>query len=175
MQVKKVLYITSTILLTALTIHFVTIFMLPKYIGWRNINTQMNDYGVNLIEHIDINSERIRKINFSPDNLYSICAYDVSEKPLHFSASIPRSYWSIAFYSENNQNFMTIDNNLGIQSLELVLFGPETPPSSISNSVIATSPTSQGIIIVRIFVQRVEHLNELIKIRETMMCREYKN
>jgi len=175
MQLKKTLYITLIILLTALTIHFVTIFMLPKYIGWRNINTQMNDYGVNLIEHIDINSERIRKINFSPDNLYSICAYDVSEKPLHFSALIPRSYWSIAFYSDNNQNFMTIDNNLGITSLELVLFGPETPPSNISNSVVATSPTSQGLIIVRIFVQRDDQLNELIKIRETMVCREYKN
>lgn len=175
MQLKKTLYITLIILLTALTIHFVTIFMLPKYIGWRNINTQMNDYGVNLIEHIDINSERIRKINFSPDNLYSICAYDVSEKPLHFSALIPPSYWSIAFYSDNNQNFMTIDNNLGITSLELVLFGPETPPSNISNSVVATSPTSQGLIIVRIFVQRNDQLNELIKIRETMVCREYKN
>ena len=47
----------------------------------------------------------------SSDIMYSICTYDVKYKPLIITSSIPDSYWSISFYSDNTDNFVTLNDH----------------------------------------------------------------
>ena len=49
----------------------------------------------------------------SPDLLYSVCAYDLSDGPVRIGAN-PRlaTYWSLALYGANSDNFFVVNDRL---------------------------------------------------------------
>ena len=110
----------------------------------------------------------------SSDIMYSICTYDVKYKPLIITSSIPDSYWSISFYSDNTDNFVTLnDHDIENNYLKISLAGVNSEPKKVSNGTVVVSPTDTGYALVRMFVGNGENLQNLKDIQETLNCIEY--
>ena len=76
----------------------------------------------------------------SPDLMYSGCGYDVTYDPLVINTDIPSSYWSVSFFSQNTDNFATInEQNESGENLKIYLFGPNSKPSKVSDGFIVVS------------------------------------
>ena len=109
----------------------------------------------------------------SPDLLYSIIGFDLSEGPLHINAPIPRdTYWSIAFYSTNTVNFLTInDRQARTNPLEIVLVPEDSMASAPPNALVVAAPGKKGVVLARILIKDNNRLADLIAVQKQMTCR----
>ena len=66
--------------------------------------------------------------------MYSGCGYDVTYDPLVINTDIPSSYWSVSFFSDNSDNFTTINNDqISEGNMTIYLFGPNSKPVSYTH------------------------------------------
>jgi uncharacterized membrane protein len=109
----------------------------------------------------------------SPDLLYSIARFDVSERPLQIRAAVPDgTYWSLSFYGANTDNFWTInDRQAHSKQVEIVLMGPGAPRShQPGQGTLVVSPTNTGVVIARSLVKDEAKLGNLIATQRQMAC-----
>lgn len=93
---------------------------------------------VNSVVHVAPTSEDSRRVvRPSPDILYSICLFDVSERPLRISipAAEEGLIASISFFDANTNNFMTLRP---INEARNVRLGDEID-----------APTDEGVVLYR--------------------------
>ena len=89
----------------------------------------------------------------SPDLLYAICVYNLSDGPLLIEAPVPERYWSMQFYQMNTDNFAGITNQREEHSrigtrVAVTLIGAEQDPDDYAGEVIQ-SPTDRGVMLLR--------------------------
>jgi len=116
-------------------------------------------------------AERSFVVMPSPDLLYSVCAFDVSETPLRITAAVPDTYWSISMYAFNTDNFFVLnDQQAGAKEIELVLTGPgRNQPAP--GARVAVSPTARGVVLFRTLIPSENRLDELIRIQKLASCK----
>ena len=91
----------------------------------------------------------------NPGVLYSICPYNVSENPVVIRSTIPGSYWSLALYDMETNNFRTFSTaDLPRGQFELKIVGLNSTADRAGSSVVV-SPTDKGIALVRVGVSRI--------------------
>lgn len=112
----------------------------------------------------------------SPDLLYSVCAYDLSQGPVHISANpdLP-TYWSIALYAANSDNFFVInDRQANGQPVDLWLVAPGTsPPASASAapSRMLVAPSKTGFLLMRLLTSNYAAEKDTLEpARRTLRC-----
>ena len=107
----------------------------------------------------------------SPDLLYSLCIYDVSEKPLRITAPVPDTYWSLSFYQTNTDNFYVInDRQAKTNPVEIVLVGPKMEVPNVTNAELVVAPTEKGIFLLRSLIMDEDKLADLIRIQKMARC-----
>ena len=142
----------------AIAVHLASIYLAPDLIMRRVIKTVASEsaqpYWPPPIDH----TQR-RIVMPSPDLLYAVCAYDLSQGPLQveLAASYPR-YWSIALYNSRSDNFMTVSSG------EV----KENPmPLIIDESV----STRRGLLLMRVLTGgKPEWLAEADAFRRQLSC-----
>ena len=103
----------------------------------------------------------------SPDILYSVCIFDISDTDLLIEARIPNfTYWSASFYSLNTDNFFMINDRTVKENLSVVL----TAKKSCNAEKHVFSPSTRGIVIFRIFIPDNSMLPELMEYQKTIEC-----
>ena len=111
----------------------------------------------------------------SPDLLYSICSYDVSEAPLRITAPVPDTYWSLSFFASNTDNFFVInDRQVQSKAVSVVLVGPDGQAPAGVNARVVTSPTKRGVALFRTLVTDESRVAELIRIQKQAGCESMK-
>lgn len=151
-------WILSTLVL-ALLIHLIILFALPKIVmrtAQSRILAQV-ETTVNQTVRLARPDETSRTVVLpSPDLLYTLCLFDVTDSPLHIESPVPNdTYWSVAFYNDRTDNFHVInDQQAGADSIELILIAPDSnAPSNIAGAQLIQSPTNQGLILFRHFIK----------------------
>lgn len=106
----------------------------------------------------------------SADLLYAICPYDVSgNHTLLVTASMPeRTYWSIAGYDDDTNNFFVRDNRQS-GSVRINIYGSDRS-SGVNDLGAVRSPTARGIVIVRILIDSEGHLGTLETAQKSARC-----
>jgi uncharacterized membrane protein len=109
----------------------------------------------------------------SPDLLYSILAFDLSEGPLQIRARVPDdTYWSLSFYGANTDNFWTInDRQAPSKQVDLVLVGPGEARPNAGQGAPVVSPTRTGVVIARTLVKDGARLDDLVRTQKQAHCR----
>jgi uncharacterized membrane protein len=114
----------------------------------------------------------------SPDLLYSVCAYDLTDGPVRISAN-PQltSYWSLALYSANSDNFFVInDRQAAHQPVDLWLVADhadQPPPAPANGSQIVRSPSTKGFLLMRVLTADYEAEKSIVEpARRTLVCRK---
>jgi uncharacterized membrane protein len=112
----------------------------------------------------------------SPDLLYAVCAYDVSDAPLRVTAD-PKSpgYWSIALYASSSDNFHVLnDRQAEGRAVDWVVVGPRPyarAPSVPEGAALVTSPTVRGVLLMRVLVgDPATRLAQAETARGTLRC-----
>jgi len=112
----------------------------------------------------------------SPDLLYSVCVFDVRDGPVRISANPKlKSYWSIALYAANSDNFFVInDRKSGNKPVDLWLVSgggsPNTPPIPAGAQVVV-APSRTGFLLMRVLTGDYEAEKAVIEpARHTLTC-----
>jgi uncharacterized membrane protein len=106
----------------------------------------------------------------NPDFLYVACGYDLRKSPVRITGVMPdSSYCSVALYAANTLNFyirndrQTADRNVDFL---LVKKGEEDKYDNTENTIVS-SPTSAGVMLVRILIEDTAKINYLKEIQHT--------
>jgi uncharacterized membrane protein len=171
---KTIRFILSVLVIAAIT-HGALLYLGPSLI----MSTAMGRMsaaagGVNAILHAPrptaANDSIVRS---SPDLLYSVCVYDVSEKPLRIKGDVPPgTYWSASFYDMNTNNYRVInDAQVPSGAFVLVLSKPGAAPLESAGAEALASPTTRGLILFRTLVSSDARQSELDAARRETDCR----
>jgi len=166
------LIIASTVTL-AIIFHVVTVIAIPYGIMAIARKKMQDNYNVkiNTLYHLPPSNSDSKYGAFpNPDSLYSVCAYDVSERPLHITANIPASYWSLSFYQQNMDNYFVInDKQILSGQADIILTRKNNPISKQGNTKIVISPTEKGLLFIRFLIED-NKLDELRKVQKQAKC-----
>ena len=171
----KILRFLISVLIIAAITHAALLYLGPSLI----MSTAMGRIsaaagGMNTILHAPrptaANDSIVRS---SPDLLYSVCAYDVSEKPLRIRGDVPPgTYWSASFYDMNTNNYRVInDTQVPGGAFVLVLSKPGATPVESAGAEALISPTSRGLILLRTLIDSDARLPELDAARRETGCK----
>lgn len=112
----------------------------------------------------------------SPDLLYSVCVFDVSEGPVQIKVNPALSnYWSVALYASNSDNFFVVnDRKAAGKPVDLWLVseganrkGPPPPPGS----QVVIAPSKTGFLLMRVLTGNYEAEQGIVEpARRTLTC-----
>ncbi len=107
-------------------------------------------------------------VKMSPDVLYTILSYDVSEGPLRLSVPVSRDpFWSLTLFQANTDNVFGIDDReVEGDTYELIILGPNQSTPAVEIATAVASPTETGIAIIRIVVPGPDKLQSLDSLRK---------
>jgi uncharacterized membrane protein len=107
----------------------------------------------------------------SPDLIYSVASFDVSETPLHINAPLTGSYMSLSLYAKNSDNFyVQNDTQVDAGQFDVVLIGPKTPEPVVKGARLVRSPSPTGIVLFRYFVGRDSEVEKIESLRRQIAC-----
>lgn len=108
----------------------------------------------------------------SPDQLYSLCVFNLNDGPVAFTGNIPDSYFSLSFYASNTNNFFVINNRqLTGDRYRFVLIGQNSEvPKGIARSHVIRAPSQKGIALTRLFIPSPRHVEKLMAIEKSSDC-----
>lgn len=163
-------------LLLAAVIHVATVAVLPYGITLHTLagmKQKTPDGQMNMIYQAPpITADSRDVVRPSPDLLYSICVYEVSDKPLHIVAPIPDdTYWSMSFYAINTDNFFVVnDRTAKSNPADILLVGENMPYHDAGDSEVVIAPSNMGVILFRILITDKSELNDLMQVQEQAYC-----
>lgn len=112
----------------------------------------------------------------SPDMLYSVCVFDVSQGPVRVTAHPQlQSYWSIALYAANSDNFFVINDRTAQNrpvDLWLVSEGANAVAQPVPpGSTVVVAPSTQGFLLMRVLTGDYEAEKAQVEpARRTLTC-----
>jgi uncharacterized membrane protein len=143
------------LLMLAVAFHMATVMLYPTgRLLALSLKGKREGRKVNRIYHAPrVTAASRHVVRPSPDLLYSICSYDVSEAPLRITASVPDTYWSLSLYASNTDNFFVInDRQVLSKKLEMVLVGPDSDAPEGTTARVVVSPSDRGVALIRTLI-----------------------
>ncbi len=183
---KRWLKLGLATLALAAGVHFAVVWAVPRLILRQVISGVSRGVGINAALHASKPTAASRDVVLpSPDLLYTICAFDVSARPVKLTATVPDdTYWSLSLYADNTDNFFVVNDrkmagksftvNLveaadSVQtSAEIIAVPPNTDASQAA--FLVRSPSKRGIALFRILVDREERLGALRDVQKQAAC-----
>jgi len=172
-------YRALTLGATAVIAHMALVWALPRLIMHQVMAGQAAQE-MNMLNQaafpppVDASSRRV--VMPSPDMLYSVCVFDVSQGPVRVTAHPGlSSYWSIALYGANSDNFFVInDRAVGKAAIDLWLVskGPNAadPTVPVGAQVVVT-PSEKGFLLMRVLTGDYEAEKSVLEpARRTLVC-----
>lgn len=156
------LWRAAAVLLIAAIVHVLAIWALPRIIMRGVFRFFPTEYSApdapQRLYRPPMTDARQRGIVMpSPDILYATCVYDLSYFPLRVRAD-PRldSYWSIAFYAANTDNFLTVNDRIAAGKpvdILLVSASGKHPPRTVPDGVrVVIASSDRGMVLTRMLV-----------------------
>ena len=165
----KLLALTLAIAILA---HVATMWVLPRFTMWTTMDTLQDLAGgkANAALRPGLPDHTARTVVMpSPDLLYAICVYDLTQGPVLLSAArFPPGYWSLALYDARSDNFLTInDGQQQGRPLALVITETTSPPG---DARFVASPSTRGIVLFRSLLLDPAERETIEAARATMQC-----
>lgn len=105
----------------------------------------------------------------SPDALFSVMSYDLSEKPVGLYLPLPASPWTVTIYDENCHAFYSLDErNFGSDTLQLILRQGEQAAPGHEGAIAVNSPGKKGMVVTRLIMSDSAEQPALAELRRGM-------
>jgi uncharacterized membrane protein len=163
-------YRVAALLITCVAVHLLAVWAAPRLIMQILMNgptAQTLDMNNKAAFPPPVTAQSRAVVMPSPDLLYSVCAFDVSQGPVHVKAN--------PLYANNSDNFFVVnDRNAKGQSVDLWLVSKEanvggapTPPGS----TVVVMPSRTGFLLMRVLTGNYAAEKEVVEAaRRTLSC-----
>jgi uncharacterized membrane protein len=157
----------------ALVVHVALVFLTPYAImAGLNLSLGINPgYGKLLISEPAVHGKD-KVVRSSPDLLYSICAFKMSQGPLRISVPPIDSYMSVSFFAHNTDNLFSINDQQAPKGIDVVLAKPGEVKSIPEGSMLLETNTPYGVILLRYYLG-ASQAEEFDEIRNLATCEPY--
>ena len=178
------LYRIATLLSTVVLAHLLTVWAAPRLIMQVLMNGPMAQQ-MNMRNQAafppPVNAQSRSVVMPSPDLLYSVCVFDLTDGPVRVRASpqLP-AYWSIALYSANSDNFF-VRNDRQAQGAAIDLWlvpagGAKGPTPVPQGAQVVVSPSATGFLLMRVLASDYQaDQAKLESARRTLRCEPAKS
>lgn len=170
---KWILWTALATIIFAVIVHIAVVAYVPYKVMDIAMNQRFQQYPKNTLLPAPPTMENSRSVvRSSPDILYSICMYDVSQKPLLFDFTIPEGYWSASFYADNTDNFFVInDRQVKTKWVKVLLLGRDVPEPPAGDAIVVRAMSNRGLALVRMIVPDEQSLPALIEAQKKSSCK----
>lgn len=170
---RKTLVWSAAVLSLAVIIHIIAIFAVPNVIMGTLISRAGEANGVNTIFHgkrADATSRQI--VRPSPDLIYSMCVFDLSNGPVTLAAPIPTdTYWSLSAFDDNTNNFFVVNGRqITTDHVEFVLARDSYQAPAVGGAPVILSPSTTGVVLFRTLIQSEDRFEALDEVRKQATC-----
>ncbi|MGH6871071.1 MAG: DUF1254 domain-containing protein [Rhizomicrobium sp.] len=157
-------------LVVAAAVHVASVWYLPHLVMTRAM-ARMG--AVNAIHHGARATAAIHGVvRPSPDLLYSVCPFDVSERPLHVIAPVPAgTYWSVSVFDDATNNIFVRNDSQTKGTVDFFIAGPHQDKEPAGEVVHA--PGVRGLVVFRTLVNDEHRFAELDAARRKAACVPY--
>lgn len=172
-------YRIAALLTTAILAHLLTVWAVPRLIMHVLMNgriAQSMDMHNKAAFPPPVTAQSRTVVMPSPDLLYTVCAFDVSQGPVRVKAH-PKlaNYWSIALYASNSDNFFVLnDRQVQTAAVDLWLVSRDAQakaPATPQGAQVVVSPTHKGFLLMRVLTGNYESEKETVEAaRRTLSC-----
>lgn len=144
--------------------------------------TSVGGTGVNTMFHSERPSHTSRNVvRPSPELLYSICWYDLSKGPVRVVSGAPQgTYWSVALYRDNTDNFYVINDTAtqGAKASLLIYTADQVGGDKAAfdtkyaqgGETGVESPSVSGLVLIRTLINDESKLPEIDGERRQATC-----
>jgi len=134
------------------------------------------NHGVNSIIHAPKVTHASRAVvRPSPDLVYSICGFDLSDGPVEIT--VPQTggnYWSASAYASNTDNFWVLNDQSLTKEETKIILGTEEQLALLDTKEgekHAVSPSNSGVILFRNLVALPEEFASVNQLRRKTNCK----
>ncbi len=166
-------YLLAATLILGGIIHIVAVLAFPSIVMHRLITGVDAQVGIGVPAHALRATEESRTVvRPSPDLIYTLCAFDVSEKPLHIAAPVPKdTYFSLSMFSDKTDNFFVVnDQQLQTDRVEVILVQNEEQVEALGGAPVVVAPSDRGVVLFRTLIQSDDRFEELNATRLEATC-----
>ena len=163
---------TVTTLVLAGAIHCAAVLMYPRALMAYVERKIIKEHGKNAFRHGSRPAPKDRVVVLpSPDLIYSVAVFDVSEGPLHITAPLTGWYMSLSLYADNSDNFF-VQNDRQIESgkFDVVLAGSKASDVAVNGAQLVRAPSNKGIVLIRYFAGEGTHGEEIATRQKEIRC-----
>ena len=155
---RRWLWLAAAALVLAVAVHALVVWVVPRVIMHRvlaQLSTQPG--GGPVLPPMTDHLQR-RVVMPSPDLLYALCPFDLSQGGLQVRADPAgagaRGYWSIALYADTSDNVLVLnDRQAAGQPVNLLLLGPgAAEPAAAPGARVVRLPRARGLLLMRVLV-----------------------
>lgn len=118
-----------------------------------------------------------RVVRQSPDLVYTVCVFDVSEHPLHVSGPVQDTYVSLSGFAANTDNFFVINDRQidtgadGSRRFNVVIRGPASGDRRLPPGArVIDAPTDRGMLLFRSLVPSEDALEAIYQFQARQKC-----
>jgi uncharacterized membrane protein len=156
----------------AAIVHVATLWALPRLIMARAIDGLDAAGALNAAIHPPRPDDTARSIVLpSPDLLYTACRFDLDAGALRISAPVPPTYWSVAFFADNTDNFFVLDDRTaGGSRVDITLMAPGRREEAPPGTRIVEAPSRRGIVLFRTLIVSEDALPALRAAQQAQDC-----
>jgi uncharacterized membrane protein len=155
------------VIVVAIIVNLIVVVSIPTTIMGVTMDKKFNYPSNQWIPEPPTSENSTAVIRPSPDNLYSILVYDVSQYPLHVTAATTE-YWSISGFAMNTDNFFNItDTQAKTNPVEVVLVSKGmTYQDPTGKAQVIVAPSNRGILMIGMVVTNQSALPGLMQIQK---------
>lgn len=165
---RAAFWIVATLAIAAV-VHYFTLVGTPGFIMDR---VMMKMGAVNEIHHqarVTANSRAV--VRPSPDLLYSICPFDLSQGALHVTAKVPPgTYWSVSIFDADTNNFFVKNDSQAKGAIDLMVMLPMTDVKMPRGTTQVLSPSAKGLVLFRTLVGDEKDFAAIDAVRRGARC-----
>jgi len=166
---KKLLLFIVGVLAVAGVVHYVTLIQTPGFI-MKRVMMKMGEE--NTIHHQDkVTADSRGVVRPSPDLLYSVCPFDLTNGALHVTAPVPPgTYWSVSLFDEQTNNFYVKNDKQAKGSVDLLVTLPMADVKRPSGATEVLSPTAKGLVLFRTLINDEKNFAAIDAVRRKANC-----
>jgi uncharacterized membrane protein len=165
---RAAFWIVATLAVAAV-VHYFTLVRTPGFI----MNRVMMRMGeVNHIHHQGrVTAASRGVVRPSPDLLYSVCPFDLSQGALHVTAKVPQgTYWSVSIFDSQTNNFYVMNDRQVKGAVDLVVMTGLTDVRIPGDATKIISPTAKGLVLFRTLINDEKNFAAIDRLRRTANC-----
>ncbi len=177
-MIRLLLFAFAGLLLGGI-IHIVVVLMVPTYApadAWTRIASVTEpEHFVELPASAD-DAAVIPMLD--PMMRHVVCRYRLTVAPVRITATLPRSFWSVALFNTKGENVYSINNaSVGSDILDMLVLTPdqlsqlrENPPENLEDMLVIEQTEQDGFALIRAFVPDASVAPEVEKGLKSARC-----